>query len=75
MPEFGAWDGDYDKDFYEARLASGEVTLCYPNAGLMCEVRGDHRRFSPEDNIAVRKLEDQSPAAITRWLSQSSHKR
>jgi hypothetical protein len=53
--QFKKWNGDYEKEFYDIKLPSGEVVLCcWPNAGKMCENGGERRKFTPEDNIEIR---------------------
>lgn len=36
---FVLWDGDYEKQPYEVKLLTGEVFVCYPNAGRMHDLK------------------------------------
>ncbi len=55
MSDFVPFDGDYEKEFYDVRLADGEIVLaCWPNAGKMCATNGSSRTWTAEDNIEIR---------------------
>ena len=70
--EFVRWDGDYEKEFYDVLLPSGEIVKwCYPNAGKMIDVHNkpgtEQREWTPEDNIKV-KLSPNHP--LDDWINE-----
>ena len=56
---FTSWDGDYEKVEYEVKLKSGEVVVCWPNAGRMNALDGSGREFYPKDVDGIRELKDE----------------
>lgn len=55
---FRRWHGTYRKEFYEVKLATGEVVHCWPNAGRMIALDDSGREWAPSDNINVRLAEE-----------------
>lgn len=54
--DFRDWDGQYIKQFYDVLLNDGTlVQHCWPNAGEMVATDGSNRRWSPQDNIQIRR--------------------
>lgn len=45
LEDFKVWDGEYEKEFYDVRLPSGEIILCWPNSGVMNSLDGSGRVF------------------------------
>jgi len=62
--EFKDWDGDYEKEFYDVMLPSGElVQWCWPNTGKMVDIHLDpgadiQREWTPESGIKVKLSPD-----------------
>ena len=59
--DFVPWDGEYEKEFYDVLLPSGEVVKhCWPNAGFMNDIMGNgpQRQWSPKDGVKVRPSPD-----------------
>lgn len=57
---FKPFEGEYEKQFYDVRLPSGEIVKnCYPNAGFMNETGGAGRKWG-EGEVEYRVSESQS---------------
>lgn len=69
--QFVAWDGEYEKQWYDVMLPSGEMVLaCWPNAGKLVETKAPFRFWQVQDSVCVRPTPDQSVAGILKCLRQ-----
>lgn len=55
---------DYEKDFYEVLLDTGEKVICWPNAGIYNAMDNSGREWKVENTRARRLTEEESDLFI-----------
>ena len=57
--DFTPYTGDYDKRFYDVKLADGTIIpRCWPNAGKLVAMDGSGRMWDENDSIWIRPAVD-----------------